>query len=162
MPARDWVALLPDLLRSALPEPLRDFHVRGPRHSLIGFYYGADERIHYEVWVQPRTGMLEVGLHFEAAPERNLALLEALAAHIDAIMAALGPQVEGEQWTKRWTRLHETRPLEPLSPGYAGRIAARVAQYIGALEPLLRGERGAQDRVRPYRSPPVTRRAPTA
>ena len=45
---------------------LADFAVRGPMFSLVGFYYGGEPRVHYEVWVQCRLGLVEVGLHFEA------------------------------------------------------------------------------------------------
>ena len=161
MNTRTWLMLLPELLNAALPEPLRDFRVRGPRHSLIGFYYGADERIHYEVWIQPRTGMIELGLHCEAEPERNLALLEAMAAEIETIIAALGPQVEGEQWTKRWTRIHETRFAEPLSPAYAAAVAQRLARYITTLEPLLRASIEPGQAPPSIQEAPVTRRVPT-
>lgn len=140
---KDFLGLLPDLLRQQLPGPLGDFRVRGPVFSLVGFYYGADPRIHYEVWVQRRTGRLELGLHFEAEPEVNAHWLAHYSRHATEIVAALGPGVEGEQWTERWTRLHETQALEPLSAAFAARVAARLATFIRVLEPL-RNAKGAQ------------------
>ena len=139
MRTREFLGLLPPLLRERLPEQLQDFQVRGPMFSLLGFYYGEDPRIHYEVWAQHRTGRLEIGLHFEADPGTNTRGLEYLSARAPEIVAALGPGVEGEQWTESWTRLHETSPLEPFTPPYAERVAERLAAYIDVLEPLRRG-----------------------
>ena len=135
MRVREFMALLPDLVRPHLAPDLRAFKLRGPRHSLVGFYY-EDERVHYEVWVQARAARLEIGLHYEADPECNRQGLEALSAHAAAITAALGPTVEGEEWTKHWTRIHENVQLAPLSQAYAAAVAERIAAFINVLEPL--------------------------
>ncbi|MBI2888017.1 MAG: hypothetical protein HYY02_12510 [Chloroflexi bacterium] len=133
---KEFLALLPELVGQQLPGPLGDFRVRGPVFSLVAFYYGEDLRIHYEVWVQRRTNRLEMGLHFEAEPEVNARWLAHYSRYATHILAALGPGVEGEQWTERWTRLHETQTLEPLSAAYAARVAARLVAFVRVLEPL--------------------------
>jgi len=46
--------------------------------------------------------------------------------------------VEGEEWTKSWTRIHETAPLQPLTSDYAADVAARLAAFMTVLEPLRR------------------------
>ena len=84
-----------------------------------------------------RPGPLRrLGLHYEADPECNRQGLEALSAHAAAITAALGPTVEGEEWTKHWTRIHENVQLAPLSQAYAAAVAERIAAFINVLEPL--------------------------
>ena len=134
---RDFLALLPGLTRPLLPEDLQDFVVRGPMFSLVGLHYG-EPRVHYEVWVQRRAAVLELGLHFEAEAERNAAGLLALSEYADAIGGRLGPRVEGEEWTKSWTRIHETAALRPLTPDYAAAVAKRLAALVAVLEPLRR------------------------
>lgn len=135
---RVWLAAVVRLLPEFLPGDLLDFRQRGPRGSLVGFYYGAEDSRHYEAWVQRRSGAIEMGLHFEGAPAVNRWWLERLAPYSEDITAALGPGVEAEQWTARWTRVHEVRPLEPLSEPFAARVAARLASYALVLEPLVR------------------------
>lgn len=136
--ARAFTALLPDLVRPLLPPDLADFAVRGPMFSLVGFYYGENPKVHYEVWVQRRLGLVEVGLHFEADAATNAAGFSALSEHAGEIVARLGPAVEGEPWTKHWARIHQNLPLQPLTPDFAAAVAERVAAFITVLEPLRR------------------------
>jgi len=131
------LGLLPDLVREGLPPELQQFLIRGPMFSLIGFYY-EDPRVHYEVWLQPRLSRVELGLHFEGDGPSNLRGLERISAHAGAIVAALGPSVEGELWDKGWTRVHESLPLERRTPEFASRLATRLAEFIGVLEPIQR------------------------
>jgi hypothetical protein len=135
---RGWLAAVARLLPEFLPDDLLDFRLRGPRGSLVGLYYGVEDSRHYEAWVQPRAGAIEMGLHFEGPPEVNRWWLDRVGRDGEAITAALGPGVEAEQWTARWTRVHEVRPLEPLSEAFAARVAARLASYALVLEPLVR------------------------
>ena len=135
---KEFLTLLPAIVHDLLPEDLSDFKVRGPVFSLVGFYYAEDPRVHYEVWIQRRTSRLEIGLHFEAEPEVNSRWLQYFSTRAPEILARLGPSVEGEQWTQRWTRLHESLPLAPLTPGYAEQVARRIADFIHVLEPMRR------------------------
>jgi len=140
--ARDFLALVHDALARLLPEPLRDHRWR-VRFSLLQVYF-EQPAVHYEVWVQRKTGRIEVGLHFEGEQEANYRWAAALAGRALEIQAALGAGVELEEWTRSWTRLHETLPLAgDLTPELAEELAQRVAQYIETLEPILAEERAA-------------------
>jgi hypothetical protein len=135
---REFLGLIPDGVRKCLPEPLRDFSVRGPVFSLIGLYYGADPRIHYEVWLQRRAGRIEIGLHFEADAETNRRGLEVLSDRAEEIVSALGPEVEGEHWDRGWTRIHQGLPLGSGDAAVARAAAERLAAFIRVLEPMRR------------------------
>lgn len=139
MKTREFLGLLPDLVRERVPVDLRGFSVRGPMFSFVGFYY-EDPKVHYEVWLQTRLARVEVGLHFEGPAAANLLGLERVSEHAGKIVEALGPGVEGELWDKGWTRVHEGMGLEERTPEYAGRLAARIAAFIEILEPVRRGD----------------------
>jgi hypothetical protein len=130
-----------------LPTRLRGGNVR-VLPSLIQVDFG-DPSVHYEVWVQRKTRAIEIGLHFEGERERNQRWAEALAARAPEIQSQLGPQSEVEQWTRKWTRLHETvpiagaewRPKESLTPELADETSRRLARYIAVLQPIVTKER---------------------
>jgi len=122
-------------VRALLPEERRNFQTHF-RWSLVKLYYGS-LAVHYEAWVQRKTGRLELGLHFEVAAQQNQALLSALALRAPEIVAQLGPQVEMEQWTKSWTRIHQGLPLGPLNEELVHTAAQRLAQIIMVLQPML-------------------------
>ena len=63
----------------------------------------------------------------------------ALSEHAGEIVARLGPGVEGEPWTKHWARVHQSLPLQPLTPDFAAQVAVRVAAFITVLQPLRAG-----------------------
>ena len=129
---------LPEAIRPKLLKPLRDLHTAS-RAWLVQFYYD-DPRIHYEVWnLGERRGRLEIGLHFEAREAGlNARLLDGMLAHLFEIKAELGLSFEAEPWDKGWTKVYETIPLDKFSTEYLERVAARVAQVIGILEPIRR------------------------
>jgi len=137
-----------DTLAERLPKPLRRYKWR-VRSSLLQVYFG-EPAVHYEVWVQRKTGTIEVGLHFEGEREENYRWAETLAARAPEILGELGPSVELEEWTQRWTRLHESRPFagrdewkpsRDLSEELAERIGERLARFIEVLEPIVAKER---------------------
>jgi hypothetical protein len=138
MRVQEFLRAVTERVREALPPELRDFQVIGPMASLVKLHYG-DRRVHYELWVQQKRGIVEVGLHFEGDPARNARSLEALSRHYAEIASALGPGVEPEQWTESWTRIHLTLPLAPLEEPFAAQVAERAAALIQALEPMVRG-----------------------
>ena len=137
MRTRDFLHILPDLVRQQLPPELNEFHVVGPTMSLVKLHFG-DPRIHYEVWVQKRMREIELGLHFEGDPGVNSSYLELLSHHSDAIRSALGQGVETEQWVKSWTRVHEILPLEPLTDDFLIELSFKLSRMMSILEPLLR------------------------
>ncbi len=132
--------LVHDNLARELPEPLQDHQWR-LRWSMLQVFFQSST-IHYEVWVQRKAGRIEIGLHFESEREESYRWAEALAERSLEIQAQLGPSVELEEWTKSWTRLHETWALEgDLTDELAEGAAARLAQFMAVLEPILTEER---------------------
>ncbi|MGB2694288.1 MAG: hypothetical protein WBD55_03770 [Dehalococcoidia bacterium] len=132
--------LLTGLLPKRLPKPER--HVEP---SLLQVSFG-EPSTHYEVWVQRKARAIEIGLHFEGMREDNRRCAEALAERALELQAQLGPDAEIEEWTRSWTRLHESWPIEgpdwspkrDLTPELAQRVAERLARYIEVLEPVVK------------------------
>jgi hypothetical protein len=166
-----------DVLARRLPKRLRDYEWRS-RSSLLQVYFD-EPSVHYEVWVQRKTGSVEIGLHFEGDRDVNYRWAELLGGHALEIQGALGPAVELEEWTQKWTRLHEQRslahraewrPKDDLTPELADEIGGRLAEFIETLEPIVRKERkhlgGAKAKTspasrkaaRPARKPAVPKR----
>jgi hypothetical protein len=122
-------------LRKELPEPLRGFHTRRFGH-LLKIYF-ANERIHYEVWVDTRREQIELGLHLEDGPASTLAYLEVLDRNILEIKHALGPDAELGRWTLSWGHLIENWPLDALNKELRELICRRTLLYIVTLQPML-------------------------
>lgn len=100
-------------------------------------YYRATPAVHFEIWVQKKTQRLEIGLHFEGERDANYAAAELLSIRAGDIAAAVGPEFELEEWTAQWTRLHRAFPAPALTPELAEEAAARAAQLIRGIEPIL-------------------------
>ena len=137
MRVREFLSLLPDLVRQQLPAELADFQVRGPTVSLVKLHYG-NPSIHYEAWIQRRKGELELGLHFEGNPASDSTYLEFFRQHSKRIDAALGQGVGMEWWGVSWTRVHQAIPLEPLTDDFLVEVSVKLSRMIQTLEPLLR------------------------
>ncbi len=137
MNTRAFLLQVVELTRTRLPEGLRGFQVVGPWASLVKLHYG-EPYVHYEVWVQRRTGNIEIGLHFEGAPEHNSRHLDALIRRSNLIIRGLGPEVEPEQWTASWTRIHWPLPLAELDETLLVKVSKRLADLMRVLEPLVR------------------------
>jgi hypothetical protein len=105
---------------------------------MFQLYFG-DPRQHYELWLRPQAGLVEIGLHFEGEREDSLARIAAVAEAMPLVAPRLGPQVEVEEWTERWTRVHETLPLPPLDEASAAGLGRRLALYVEVLEPVVAG-----------------------
>ena len=140
MRIRDFLELTYDALPQRLPEPLREHQWR-IRWSLLQVYF-EKPNVHYEVWVQRKRRLIEIGLHFEGEREESYRWAEALAPHALEIQAQLGPSAELEEWTASWTRLHESLTFAgDLSDELAVKVAERLARYIEVLEPIVEAER---------------------
>ena len=137
MRVQEFLRQIPELVRTQLPPDLREFRVAGPVASLIKLHYG-NPRIHYEVWIQRRTGRVEIGLHFEDDAETNARYLESLSSRFVEIQSALGPGVEPEQWTSTWTRIHQGLPLGPLEEDLLPEVSSCMCQMVQVLEPMVR------------------------
>jgi len=127
-----------ELAEARLPADAPRFQGR-LRSSLIQLYRD-DPRIHYEVWIQRKTERIEVGLHFEGEREASYRWAEALGGRVLELQARLGPGVELEEWTRSWTRLHQTIPLRTLDDGLAEEVAEALARFITVMEPILAEE----------------------
>ena len=136
MSARHFLAEVLELLRMQLPLELKDFESVGPWHGLIKVHYG-DPSAHYELHIQRRHRQVELGLHFEGAAQDNAFHLENLQARLADIKQQLGAEVEAEQWTRNWTRVHETIPMAELDEDFLMELTSRLSQYIRVLEPMV-------------------------
>jgi len=144
---RQFLLVVQDRLSQRLKGSLREHNLR-MQPSLVQVYFD-DPAVHYEVWVQRKTRSLEIGLHFEGDREESQRWAQALSRRAPEIQALLGPRVELEEWTRKWTRLHESRavrgdewrPSQSLTPELAEEVAERLARYIEAMEPILAEER---------------------
>ena len=133
----EFLAEVLEFVRMQLPERLQNVIVIGPNMMMVKLHYG-DPAVHYEVWVQKRKGLVEVGLHFEGTKERNAAYLHALSNRSGEIRSALGNSVELEQWTASWTRVHEHIALEALDADMLVSVGHTLARMIIVLEPMVR------------------------
>ena len=128
---------IPPATRAKLPKNLQNFKV-ATRSWLVQLYY-TDPLLHYEVvTLGVKRGKLELGLHFESRSSAvNAQLLDGMARHLIEIKAELGDSFEAEMWDKGWTKVYETIPLETFDEAYVDRVATRLAQVIGFLQPIL-------------------------
>jgi hypothetical protein len=133
---RDFFAELSETVCRALPAERGAPEVRQTM-NLLKLSYGANYRVHYEVWINAEKGYVELGLHFEDGPASTERLLRHFDAHILEIKHELGPRAELERWTQSWGHLFELHPIEPLTPAYVTRLSERLLAYIGLLQPLL-------------------------
>ena len=137
MKTKEFLETLTDLVRQQLPPESHDFQVHPRVSSLTKFYYGRAS-IHYEVWIQKRRGIVELGLHFEADPENNFRYLEQMMGYSEEMRSSLGDNIEIQQWDKGWCRVHETIPLEPLSDDFLVEVSLKLSSMVHTLEPLVR------------------------
>ena len=137
MRSSEFMHALPAATRAKLPKKLQNFK-NLTRPWLVQFAY-ADPLLHYEVaTLGERRGILEIGLHFESrSSEVNTRLLDGFMQHLFEIKAELGDGFEAERWDKGWTKIYETIPLESFTEDYVDRVAARLAQVITVLQPML-------------------------
>jgi hypothetical protein len=135
----DFMSLVRERTISLLPEELRGVNAR-VRFVWLQLHYHTP-MVHYEVWLTRKTGRIEIGLHFEGPREFSYRWAEVMAPHMAEIQGRLGPQVELEEWTASWTRIHQTLPYDPLSEALAGEVAGRLAQMIEVLQPIVGMER---------------------
>ncbi|NNE10625.1 MAG: hypothetical protein HKN41_00075 [Ilumatobacter sp.] len=117
------------------------WHRRG-----VKVWYDDAAREHYEAQLirlgEGRVG-LEIGFHAEHREEAdNDAVLARLVRHERAWRRELGSEPEAGAFlgADRWRRISEVwDPPDPDDPDAEFEIAARLADYILALEPVRRG-----------------------
>jgi hypothetical protein len=136
---RDFMSLVLERTTELLPDELRGFTAR-IRSVWLQLHYHTPA-VHYEVWLTRKTGRIEIGLHFEGPREFSYRWAEVMALYMPEIQGRLGPQVELEEWTPSWTRIHQTLPYDPLSEPLAQEVARRLADTIAVLQPMVERER---------------------
>jgi hypothetical protein len=160
MKAQEFLHGVRERTVARLPDELRGWRARVV-YATLQAHYG-NPRLHYEVWLVRKTARIEIGLHIEADHEASRAWAAYLAGFADELRAAIGPDVELEDWTASWCRLHVTVPLEPLSETLCDTVADRLAAIVAVTQPLLGDQvkSGAPAPAHPRRRP--GRRAPRA
>jgi hypothetical protein len=139
MRVREFLALVLERTEQQLPASLRHFTAR-IRFVWLQLHYWTPQ-VHYEVWLTRKTGRIEIGLHFEGPRELSYRWAEVLALRMVEVQALLGPQVELEEWTPQWTRIHQTVAYVPLSESLAQAVAQKLANIMAVLQPMLEQER---------------------
>jgi hypothetical protein len=139
-----------DVLHALLPDDLGDWHQRNHRYGLKLWFGAAGRpgREHYEAQVIGARHVpgatvlgLEVGFHAEHPdPKANEAALARLVER--RWRRTLGPEPVAGGFLGRddgWLRLSETWPDPDLGdPDLPLELAARLTDYVTALEPLRR------------------------
>ena len=149
MRSHEFLLRVRELAEARLPADAPRFEGR-LRSSLIQLYRD-DPRLHYEVWIQRKTERIEVGLHFEGEREDSYRWAEVLGGRVLELQSQLGPSVELEEWTRSWTRLHQTLPLRTLDDALAEEVAEVLARFITVMEPILAEEADRQSGPIPRR-----------
>ncbi|MCA9858392.1 MAG: hypothetical protein KC438_01650 [Thermomicrobiales bacterium] len=122
-------------LRAELPPELREFKVRQTSY-LVKLFYG-NERVHFEVWVDPVRAQIEIGLDFEDGAESTAAYLSFFDQRIVEIKELTGPDLELERWTRTWGHFVEVYPIAPIDRERARTIAERMVVFMSVLQPLI-------------------------
>jgi hypothetical protein len=122
--------------------------ILGPEHTpphrkvmwtILQLHYG-QPAIHFELQPQPSRGLVEVGLHFEAAAEVNDAWAAAISGRPE-FQGELGPGWELEAWTQSWRRLHHVRRFDRLTASLARDVARELARAVDLLGPFVQAGR---------------------
>ncbi len=140
-------------LQRGLPPEWQGFHAQR-RMQMLKLWY-SEPRLHYEVWPVSGRDMIEIGLHFEADPATNLALLSWFDPHVVRFKAALDGAVELEQWTSSWGHLFHVVPAPTLDAGLQTRIGRWLTRLIPLAEPEL------QAALRELGAPATTKERPS-
>lgn len=133
----NFLAAFPERLRLHLPEDWRHFVVR-KRWGMLQISF-ADPRLHYEIWLQTRADLIELGLHLEADAVTNERILQAIAQQALEVREALGARCDLEVWTSTWRRVHLVVPLAPLDDAKLDECAAWLGRCIETLQPVVEG-----------------------
>jgi len=134
------MALIEEETLAALPKALRETSTHRVRFVWFQLHFHTP-KLHYEVCLTRKTERIEIGLHFEGTHDFSYRWAELIAPFMPEIQAQLGPQLELEEWTASWARLHETIPYDPPSAALASEIAARLSRIINVCQPIVERER---------------------
>jgi len=140
MRVAEFMSLVQERALARLSDELRHGLTARVRSVWLQMHYHTP-KLHYEVWLTRKTGRIEIGLHFEGAREFSYLWAELMSNHAPEIFGRLGPDVEIEEWTPSWTRIHQSVPYDPLSDALADDVARRLAEMITVLQPIVESER---------------------
>jgi hypothetical protein len=136
----DFLTLVNERAMSLLPDALRNGATSRVSSPWLWVHYH-NPKVHHEVWLARKTSRIEIGLHFEGPRDFSYRWAEVVAPYMPEIQARLGPQMELEEWTASWARVHQTLPYDPLSEPLAHEVAGRFAGMITVLQPIVERER---------------------
>lgn len=137
---RDFYVAVADELPALLPRNLRGYRLASEGRVFKVWY---ERRAHhYELWF--RDGGLEVAYHLEGDPDRDERALRVLEARLPGIRRSLGGDVRLESFGRGWFHLFELWPEERRSPELASDAAARLSEFVRALQPIVGNTRGAR------------------
>ena len=136
MKTREFVFYAEEVAMRGLP-PGFPVPERKVMWTILQFHYG-DPNVHFEVQPHPGRQQVELGLHFEGAPEVNDAWAAELARLAPRYMAALGDEWELEEWTASWRRLHRVFRFERLNAELAEMVAGELVKLLTVLGPFVR------------------------
>ena len=105
--------------------------------------------LHYEVYLQKTCH--EIALHFESAPEVNLAWLDHFKPQVDHLSQSLGHPVQAERWGRRWARVSISLPRRSLTAALAQEIGGLMANFVQATYPIMQEALGTVPLVLPGR-----------
>jgi hypothetical protein len=135
---RAFLRQVADELPAHLPPGLRDFDAF-QWGRMIKVWYG-DKKVHFEVQFLSRSE-LQIGLHLEADEETNARIADALGRKQAQLRRSLGDEAAFGEHGPRWRCLAESwKGGDLTSEEAAVEAAARLAEYIRALAPLLPAE----------------------
>lgn len=137
MKPKDFYEKVEEGIRKNIHSDLANFSAKG-EFGLLKIFYVADKSIHYEVWIQRRSGLLELGLHFEGERDTNYKFIDFMSEHALEVQAEFGERLDFEYWTRSWTRIHQMLPLRPLEDNFAQEVANKMRRLVEACEPLVR------------------------
>jgi hypothetical protein len=135
-----------DELPGHLPPALRDYEAQ-QWGRFYKVWYG-DRKIHFEVQFLSRRE-LQIGLHLEADEETNERVAVGLERRKGRIRKALGEEASVGSHGPRWRCMAESwRGGELTGEDAAIEAAARLAEYMRTLQPLLSQKDLASSRSR--------------
>jgi len=136
LPRSEFLENVASTLAAHLPHSLAPSAIRSQANCLqIAYPEFRMSQHHYEVYL-PRSRH-EVALHFESAPEVNLAWLEHFTPEVAQLSRSLGYPVQAERWGRRWARVKISLPRKPLTATLAQEIGALMARFIQATYPIM-------------------------
>ncbi len=160
VPLQNQIALRDTFLQQ-VADHLREKLTGEVRHGVVNLFpsknwiqvnYPEFPGSHYELAL--RRDSDEVGFHFEARKEENLARLALIQDQVDRFSQILGHQVVAEPWGSRWARLSIDLNQASWNSSQAEVYADLLIQFITETFPLLRQAFSAT-RAKRGRSPSI-------